>query len=78
MFSQVGNWDRSFVQLGDAGKGSSATWQVVLLHSSGSAGVWRAETCSDVSEEADGKGKEEHRSDQDQEMHTLDAFIHKA
>lgn len=52
--------------------------KLCFSHSSGSAGVWRAETCSDVSEEADCKGKEEHRSVQDQEMHTLDAFIHKA
>lgn len=43
--------------------------------SSGSAGVWKAETCSDVSGQAGGEGVEEGRSDRDQQMLGVQAFV---
>lgn len=61
--------------LGTQGKESLLNGKLCSSRSSGSAGVWKAETCSDVSGEAGGKGREKRRSDQDQQMLDVQTFV---
>lgn len=65
----------AFCILGTQGKEALLNCKLCSSCGSGSAGVWKAVTCSDVSGVAGGKGREEHSSDQDQQILEVQVFI---